>query len=108
MKEPRLATRRAAAKRASGPGTSPEPAPTRAVLKDISSREHELEVVDGSASKQLLQFLDGHADVGADAAQRSLRHVPAFVYRHCCAPPVRMAHDVVAARHPSDLEPGSF
>jgi hypothetical protein len=30
-------------------------------------REHELEVVDGSASKQLLQFLDGHADVGADA-----------------------------------------
>ena len=39
MKEPHLATRRAAAIRALRPGTSPEPAPARAVLEDISSRD---------------------------------------------------------------------
>src|SRR6266571_8162104 len=38
-KEPHLATRWAAARRALRPGTSPEPAPTRVVLEDISSRD---------------------------------------------------------------------
>jgi hypothetical protein len=39
MKEPHLATQWAAAIRAFRPGTSPEPAPARVVLKDISSRD---------------------------------------------------------------------
>jgi hypothetical protein len=38
MKEPRPETRRAAARKSVQPGTSPEPAPARAVLEDISSR----------------------------------------------------------------------
>jgi hypothetical protein len=59
-------------------------------------------------SQQPPQFLDCHADVGEDAAQRALRYVPARVHRHRGAAAVGMAHDVVAARHPRDLEPGSF
>ncbi len=38
MKEPRPANRAGSRKKSVRPGTLPEPAPARAVLKDISSR----------------------------------------------------------------------
>jgi hypothetical protein len=56
------------------------------------------------ASQEPLQLGDGHVDVGEDAAQRSLGHVTALVHRHCGAPAIGMAHHVVTAVDPCDLE----
>ena len=59
-------------------------------------------------SQQPPQFLNRRADVRQDPAQRAFGDVPAGVHRHCGAAAIGMAHDVMAARHPRDLEPGSF
>ncbi len=50
------------------------------------------------------ELVDGHADVVENASQRSFGHVAVAVDRHGGAAPVRVAHDVVAAADPGDLE----
>jgi hypothetical protein len=51
MKEPRPTQQAGSRKESVQPGTSPEPAPTRAVLKDISSRD------DGLSREAVYAFL---------------------------------------------------
>jgi hypothetical protein len=58
--------------------------------------------------QDLAQFFYGDASIGEDSAQGSLRDIPPGVHWDGRAAPVGVSHDVMAARHPRDLEPGSF
>jgi hypothetical protein len=54
------------------------------------------------------QFFYGEAGIGEDSTQGSLRDIPPGVHWNGGTAPVGVSHDVMAARHPGDLEPGSF
>jgi hypothetical protein len=59
-------------------------------------------------SQKPLQFLDRHAHVGENPAERPLGDVVPGVDWHCSAATVGVAHDVMAASGSRDLEASSF
>jgi hypothetical protein len=62
MKEPRLATQAGSRKKSVQPGTSPEPAPARAVLEDISSRSAKTVSYLAAASSVLVLRVAGSSE----------------------------------------------
>jgi Domain of unknown function (DUF222) len=59
-------------------------------------------------SKQLLEVRHRHAGVGQNATKGSFGDISSTMYWHSSPATVRMAHDVVAADYPRDLESGLF